>query len=346
MIQSITLKNFQSHKDTALELHSGVNVFVGESAAGKSAIIRALRLLCYNEPNGDSYRSWWGGDTEVTIEDDASNVITRGRTSSKNFYKLNDDIMTGFGTDVPEQIKTLLAMQSLNLQKQKDGAFLLSSNTGDVAKFFNKIAGLDIIDKSTHNVNTLIRGNNDQLNHVSLSIKENLVRLEAYANIKEMGLRVEALEQKEIDLNTLKKDIDTLEEIQRDIQLLHIKKKRLNKLVKLGGMVEAILKKSTSFKSKREELKELNDLRYDLSEVKDILKKHSKIIKLKGQCVSILDKFKTYKETRQISKEMSEEYISIKNKKELKERILTKVIELRKELPDTCPLCKGSGKLK
>jgi DNA repair ATPase RecN len=40
MISHINIENVLSHKSTDIELHEGVNVFVGESDAGKSSIIR------------------------------------------------------------------------------------------------------------------------------------------------------------------------------------------------------------------------------------------------------------------------------------------------------------------
>lgn len=41
-IKSIIIKNFQSHANTELELCDGVNVILGNSDVGKTAILRAL----------------------------------------------------------------------------------------------------------------------------------------------------------------------------------------------------------------------------------------------------------------------------------------------------------------
>ena len=49
------LINFQSHLNTVIELHPGLNILVGESDQGKTAIIRALRWLFYNEPRGTGF---------------------------------------------------------------------------------------------------------------------------------------------------------------------------------------------------------------------------------------------------------------------------------------------------
>ena len=67
MIQSVHIQNFQSHKNSTLEFSPGVNIIVGTSDSGKTAIIRALRWVVWNRPSGDSLRSTWGGKTSVEI---------------------------------------------------------------------------------------------------------------------------------------------------------------------------------------------------------------------------------------------------------------------------------------
>ena len=49
-VRRITLENFQSHKHTEMEFGPELNVIVGPSDSGKSAIIRALKWVMYNEP--------------------------------------------------------------------------------------------------------------------------------------------------------------------------------------------------------------------------------------------------------------------------------------------------------
>ena len=85
MIQSLALKNFQSHKDTLIKFDPGVNVIVGSTDSGKSAIIRALRWLVWNRPIGDKMRSNWGGETEVIIDDEL------GRTKDEYFIRGGDE---------------------------------------------------------------------------------------------------------------------------------------------------------------------------------------------------------------------------------------------------------------
>lgn len=52
MIKSIELKNIQSHENTRLDFDKGINVIVGSSNNGKSAILRGLYWARYNRPLG------------------------------------------------------------------------------------------------------------------------------------------------------------------------------------------------------------------------------------------------------------------------------------------------------
>ena len=87
MIQKLNIQNFQSHKDTKLEFHPGVNVIIGQSDSGKTAIIRALRWLIWNRPGGDDFRSDWGGGTVVKIKIDAREIM-RGK-DKENVYSIS-----------------------------------------------------------------------------------------------------------------------------------------------------------------------------------------------------------------------------------------------------------------
>ena len=49
MITRIELKNFMSHQHTVIEPARGLTVISGPNNCGKSAIVTALQILCYND---------------------------------------------------------------------------------------------------------------------------------------------------------------------------------------------------------------------------------------------------------------------------------------------------------
>jgi DNA repair protein SbcC/Rad50 len=167
MIQSISLTNFQSHKSTLLNLDPGVNVIIGPSDSGKSAIIRALRWVMENRPAGDEFRSDWAGkdycEVGITLDD---HYIERIKGGSTNIYNLTplmkDHFISGnqvetfqsFGQDVPPPISQALNLSTLNVQHQHDRPFLLDDSPGQVARTLNAIVKLDKIDSTLTNVVT------------------------------------------------------------------------------------------------------------------------------------------------------------------------------------------------
>jgi len=151
MIKTISIENFQSHRKTELDLSNGVNVIVGVSDSGKSAIIRALKWLVFNRPLGAGFRSSWGGETTVVVETE-NGKFTHTRNDDGASYELNEDYLTAIGTDVPESVSNLLKLTDLNFQGQVDPHFLLSSTAGEAATQLNKAANLQLIDLGVKNL--------------------------------------------------------------------------------------------------------------------------------------------------------------------------------------------------
>lgn len=148
MFDSLHIQNYKSHADSLFEFHNGMNVFVGATDEGKSAAVQALRWVCQNQPQGDNFRSWWGGDTiaELTLGDA---WVKRSKIgTAKNLYEMSGyaEPFKAFGNSVPEPILKLLNLAPINWQLQHDRTFLLSETAGEVGRQLNEIVDLDIID--------------------------------------------------------------------------------------------------------------------------------------------------------------------------------------------------------
>lgn len=163
MITSIEIQNFQSHKKTKLNFHPGVNIIVGTSDSGKSAILRAINLAVTNRPSGNSFCSTWmdkKDTSKIEIIVDGETLISRQEKPYKAYIlKIPGKTeleLKAFGVTVPDEIEEAFNMTEVNLQKQLDSPFLLSKTPGEVASHFNKIAKLDKIDTATSNVNSWI----------------------------------------------------------------------------------------------------------------------------------------------------------------------------------------------
>jgi len=157
MINQIKIKGFQSHIDTELHLFHGVNIIIGPSDNGKSAIVRALDWVINNEPSGDSFRNKNSKTTSVILTLDDGTVIERLKTNTKNIYRINDTEYSGFGQTVPQEVKEALNLSDINYQTQGEPHFLLVNSPGEVAKKLNEIVNLEQIDSSHLNINHTVR---------------------------------------------------------------------------------------------------------------------------------------------------------------------------------------------
>lgn len=208
-IISITIENFQSHSNTKLEFEKGLNVIIGPSDQGKSAVIRAIKWVLFNEPRGLEYIRHGETTAKVTIEFSNGRTVIRERSKSKNRYTVVDEnggslVLEGFGNDVPEEVikahgipKVVLdtdISSALNISDQLEGPFLLSETGAVRAKAIGRLTGIHIIDNSIRDCLADLRRENQSKERISNDIREVESRLEKYYNLEEIGENLNALD--------------------------------------------------------------------------------------------------------------------------------------------------------
>lgn len=171
-IEQVTIKGFQSHVDSTFQLSPGLTVITGPSDAGKTAIVRALRWLAFNEPQGEAFlhtiRNPDGSVKEAVDQASAEVTFDTGITISKTRRKGKTTWTHSLypepweKAEVPPEIKETLGLMKqeygdfttcLNFAFQLDAPFLLSETASVGAKVLGKIAGTEIVDKSIGEVN-------------------------------------------------------------------------------------------------------------------------------------------------------------------------------------------------
>lgn len=172
-ISELTIRGFQSHVDSGFILAPGLTVITGPSDAGKTAVIRALRWLAFNEPQGDSFlHTLYNADgsiktqaeqAEVVVELDSGVTITKTRRKGKTTYTHSLYPEPWEKAEVPQEIKEALGLEKqaygdnfetcLNFAFQLDPPFLLSETGSAGAKVLGKLAGTEVVDKATGSVN-------------------------------------------------------------------------------------------------------------------------------------------------------------------------------------------------
>jgi len=192
----VNITNFQSHKESELEFTDGVNVIIGPSDAGKSAIFRAIYWVITNRPLGDSFRSYWGGDTRVDLHFDDV-IISRLKGDSDNQYIITNEsplVLKAFGTDTPEEVVKLLSLDDINIQSQIDPPFLLANTPGEVAQLLNKAASIDDIDKAMSNLKSYYNETKRSKTYLEKQIIDIQEELQQYDNLPELEKLVDVFE--------------------------------------------------------------------------------------------------------------------------------------------------------
>lgn len=221
-IDRVLIENFQSHENTELTFHDGLNVIVGPSDHGKSAVIRAIKWVLYNEPRGSEFIRQGANFARVTLWLNTGYSVIRERTSSKNRYILSDsdgntNVYEGFGNEVPQEIikahripKVMMdtdISSSINIGNQLEGPFLISETGAIRAKAIGRLTGLHIIDKSIRDSATDLRRENQTRDRIDGELQEVNEKLKEYQYL-------DLLEEKiEVSANHIKEIEDSLDKI-------------------------------------------------------------------------------------------------------------------------------------
>lgn len=346
MFKSVSIQNFQSHAKTVLDFHEGVNVIVGTTDGGKTAIIRALRWLIWNRPSGDALRSRWGGATNVQLETEEG-VITRSKDKIDKYtlrLKGQEDIeFKAIGTSVPTEIQGVLNISEINLQNQHDATFLLSDTPGAVATHFNKVARLDRIDTATSAINGWIRGLKSDVSHLETDIATEKAKLPQFENLEKFEIEIEALEQMEGKAVTMRSRYSTLEKDIVRITNLEKEIETLTPLLGLEKLVTSVLDDITKRDQLQTQVDELQTVIDDLEELNEKEEAAKELMPLEPLVLSLLDK---YKQLRELKKTKSQLQYLLNQVNLVDDDIVTtgnNVTKLEtkfhKEMPDICPLC-------
>ncbi|MDO5028332.1 MAG: AAA family ATPase [Bacillota bacterium] len=225
-IKKLSLENFQSHKLTVLNFDQGLNAIVGPTDSGKTAILRALKWVLYNEPQGDAFIRQGQSSVSVKLEFTDGIIIERYRTKSKNGYKITyangeEAIFEGFGSQVPEEVYQASQMpkitlrpgetRSLNMAEQLEGPFLLTDNASLKAAALGKLVQADLIDYALGQVNLDLRNKKKDQKYLEDQLEKTNKDLEAYSYLEDLGRTIKNLETIQDQIKIKNQDLEKLQ---------------------------------------------------------------------------------------------------------------------------------------
>ncbi len=348
MIKSIEIQNFQSHENSVLEFHPGVNIIVGSSDSGKTAIKRALRKLIYNRPLGDAFRSNWGGDTQIIVKLD-DKEIKYHQNNSGNKYVIGSSEFKAIGTGVPEEVSKILNIADINIQSQLDGPFLLTSTSGEVAVHFNRIARIDQIDSALKKVRSWITSLQQGIKADETQASRYKDQLKDFEHLDKFEVDVEVLEEMEKRKETTAQQKSKLTTLITSISTVTEEIKQASGLLPLQDEVTALLQLHGELERKNKEQKTLQTTITELRTVTDSIEEQNDLISDEGVVNTVLELYREKEEKQKHVKALSTHINNIQttltNHAQAVINMNTMETKFHAEFPDVCPLC-GVEKLK
>ncbi|NLI12500.1 MAG: AAA family ATPase [Peptococcaceae bacterium] len=211
-IERIEIFDFQSHHRTVLEPAPAgqLTVIAGPSDSGKTAIIRALRWLYYNTPQGTDFINVKTNTAKIAITFTDGRQVTRER-HRKNYNRYNIfegekwHTYEGFGAGVPLEVQEVTGVRpvtigdlelNLNLAEQLDGPFLGKSvSAGARAKVLGKLAGTEEIDYAQKQLNTDLYRRRQEEKALAAEIAGLEEQIKEFDYLPALAERIEALDQ-------------------------------------------------------------------------------------------------------------------------------------------------------
>lgn len=253
MITSIHLKGFQAHTDSKLELSPGVNVILGKTDTGKSAILRGLGWVVFNRPSGDSFVNDKSKETSVTITTDRG-TVTRSR-KPKNAYTINDVAFTAVGKTVPEEIRTVINLGDVNFQTQLDPYFLVLQTPGQISRYISEVLGFEVIDKAIASTKSETERLYRELGVLTARVEQLTQELAPLAEIDEIETGLVRIERQQSTVEELEGQHAALtkliESIQTTSHLITTSRAKLE-AVRVDGVEESLAKIEAEVREQQE----------------------------------------------------------------------------------------------
>jgi len=345
----LTIENFQSHKHTELDLVDGVNVITGLSDVGKSAVLRAINWLVNNTPSGEEFYSHWGGNTQVSFQlGDTTISRTKGKGINEYSLQIGDNdpqVFTGFGQGVPEPIKEALNIQDVNLRFQHQGAFLLSESSGEVSRYLNRVARLEVIDTAISNIEKQLKSEQRAKQAEQITIERLTEELKQFDFLVTAEKELKVLETKQSALDDLLVNYNTLFDIHEGIKEVQSKFEPYERILQAEPEVVALLQEVDKVNTFKRNNTRLGQLQYAIIDMEQQIEDKSSIIPAMEEVDDLVKQENQMSHTRSERNDLREMMNTIKKTTSLlsmKQKDLdVKHVEFSELMPEECPLCGG-----
>jgi DNA repair exonuclease SbcCD ATPase subunit len=212
-ITQVKLKNFQDHADTTIDFTNGINLIVGSSDAGKSAILRAINLVFHNNFKRDTYIRHGEKECSVSVKFSDGVEVTRIKGEDVNSYLLTDaegniHSFPKVGTGIPDEIKKNLGNPPLDDKKrpisysdQMSSLFLVDLSSSDLPRTLSELTGIQHLQTSAELLSKTARSYDRSIKDKKEKIEKLETELDNYSYVDKDLERIEDIVEKLKDVN-------------------------------------------------------------------------------------------------------------------------------------------------
>lgn len=212
-ITQVKLKNFQDHADTTIDFTNGINLIVGSSDAGKSAILRAINLVFHNNYKRDTYIRHGEKECSVSVKFSDGVEVTRVKGEDVNSYLITDaegniHSFPKVGTGIPDEVKKNLGNPPLDDKKrpisyadQMSSLFLVDLSSSDLPRTLSELTGIQHLQTSAELLSKTARSYDRSIKDKKEKIEKLETELDNYSYVDKDLERIEGIEEKLKDVN-------------------------------------------------------------------------------------------------------------------------------------------------
>lgn len=222
MIDRIKVSNFQSLRQADLRL-GRFTVIVGQTSSGKSALVRALRMVTSNA-RGNAFVSRGQRMASVSLYMDGS-VLTIERGEGHGRYRLAvagqpEQVFTKLNGDVPDPVSQWLRLWpgergALNIAAQFDPPFLLADSGAVVARELGELTHVTVLLEAAREANRRRLASAATLKVRQADLTSLAAQVQTYAGLSERLVIVEHAEDRLVRAQELAARIDRLRSLVR-----------------------------------------------------------------------------------------------------------------------------------
>lgn len=256
-IAKVLVENFQSHVRSELDFGQGLNVIIGPSDNGKSAVLRAMRWALYNEPRGSDFVRSGARECRVTVTmSDGAEVVremllTKSGAASRNRYVVRfpgeePQVFEGFGSDVPAEVVRAHGMPQVLLDSDKrvvlsfgaqlEGPFLMTESGSLRARAIGRLLGVHVVDAAVRNTQKDLRSVRTEVTRLEREVERYDAELTQYDDIPVQEARLEEAEALLTRAESLRLHLQKLEAL--GLELARCEREEIMVEAQLGRLSE------------------------------------------------------------------------------------------------------------